>query len=191
MLCVGAQMDEVVAPEGQLRGAGDPAAFIADPSDREAWAAQLMRSIDSDSAAGLPTGAKACALGLDCGARILHLITLEPFVLNPSFLSKPALPPSPLAVLAQPGASRLGGADDILHWSPSCHAAALKYYVLCKTLPNVPPALSCPAHLGTDGAPNHMGYMMAQVLKGWMTHPGSALVQARARRSTRPSTRAT
>ena len=65
----GAQMDEVVAPEGQLRGAGDPAAFIADPSDREAWAAQLMRSIDSDSAAGLPTGAKACALGLDCGAR--------------------------------------------------------------------------------------------------------------------------
>ena len=61
------QMPNVVAPETQVRGQGDPAAFAVDPGDPEAWRAQIFRSIDSDSAEGLPMGSEASALGLDSG----------------------------------------------------------------------------------------------------------------------------
>lgn len=50
-----------------MRGPGDPAAFATDPADPEAWRAQIFRSIDSDSAEGMPTGSEAAALGLDSG----------------------------------------------------------------------------------------------------------------------------
>ena len=46
---------------------GDEAAFVVDPADPEAWRAQIFRSIDSDSAEGLPSGSQASALGLDSG----------------------------------------------------------------------------------------------------------------------------
>ena len=61
------QMPNIVAPETQVRGQGDPAAFAVDPGDPEAWRAQIFRSIDSDSADGLPVGSEASALGLDSG----------------------------------------------------------------------------------------------------------------------------
>ena len=64
--CV-AQIPHIVAPENQVRGPGDPAAFAIDPADPEAWRAQIFRSIDSDSAEGMPTGSEASALGLDSG----------------------------------------------------------------------------------------------------------------------------
>jgi hypothetical protein len=63
----GAQMPNLIAPETQVRGPGDPAAFVVDPADPEAWRAQLFRTIDSDSAAGMPPGSEASALGLDSG----------------------------------------------------------------------------------------------------------------------------
>ena len=50
-----------------MRGSGDPSVFAVDPADPEAWQAQLFRSIDSDSAAGLPPGSEASRLGLDSG----------------------------------------------------------------------------------------------------------------------------
>ncbi len=62
-----AQMPNLIAPETQMRGPGDPAAFVVDPADPEAWRAQLFRSIDSDSAGGMPPGSEASALGLDSG----------------------------------------------------------------------------------------------------------------------------
>lgn len=61
------QIPDVVAPETQVRGPGEPAAFVIDLGDPEAWRAQIFRSIDSDSAAGMPTGSKASKLGLDSG----------------------------------------------------------------------------------------------------------------------------
>ena len=61
------QIPHIVAPENQMRGTGDPAAFAVDPADPEAWRAQIFRSIDSDSAEGMPTGSEAAALGLDSG----------------------------------------------------------------------------------------------------------------------------
>ena len=61
------QMPNIVAPETQVRGQGDPAAFAVDPGDPEAWRAQIFRSIDSDSVDGLPVGSEASALGLDSG----------------------------------------------------------------------------------------------------------------------------
>ncbi|CAK0785144.1 hypothetical protein CVIRNUC_008350 [Coccomyxa viridis] len=61
------QIPHIVAPENQVRGPGDPAAFAIDPADPEAWRAQIFRSIDSDSAEGMPTGSEASALGLDSG----------------------------------------------------------------------------------------------------------------------------
>ena len=62
-----AQIPHIVAPENQVRGPGDPAAFAVDPADPEAWRAQIFRSIDSDSAEGMPIGSEASALGLDSG----------------------------------------------------------------------------------------------------------------------------
>ncbi|KAK9907703.1 hypothetical protein WJX75_008493 [Coccomyxa subellipsoidea] len=61
------EMPNLIAPETQVRGPGDPAAFVVDPADPEAWRAQLFRTIDSDSAAGMPPGSEASALGLDSG----------------------------------------------------------------------------------------------------------------------------
>ena len=61
------QIPHIVAPESQVRGMGDEAAFVVDPADPEAWRAQIFRSIDSDSAEGLPSGSQASALGLDSG----------------------------------------------------------------------------------------------------------------------------
>ncbi len=61
------QMPDLVAPETQVRGPGEPAAFAVDPDDPEAWRAQIFRSIDSDSAAGMPSGSDASILGLDSG----------------------------------------------------------------------------------------------------------------------------
>ena len=62
-----AQIPHIVAPETQVRGMGDEAAFVVDPADPEAWRAQIFRSIDSDSTEGLPSGSQASALGLDSG----------------------------------------------------------------------------------------------------------------------------
>lgn len=61
------QIPHIVAPENQIRGKGDPAAFAVSPEDPEAWRAQIFRSIDSDSATGMPTGEAASKLGLDSG----------------------------------------------------------------------------------------------------------------------------
>ena len=69
------QIPRIVAPENQVRGAGDPAAFVVDPADPEAWSAQIFRSIDSDSAKGLPIGSEASALGLDSGKGKVSLLT--------------------------------------------------------------------------------------------------------------------
>ena len=77
------QIPHIVAPENQVRGAGDPAAFVVDPADPEAWRAQIFRSIDSDSAEGLPMGHEASALGLDSGKgkvkkNPLHRLRVQP-----------------------------------------------------------------------------------------------------------------
>ncbi|CAL8469780.1 g9322 [Coccomyxa elongata] len=61
------EMPHLLAPDTQVRGSGDPSTFAVDPADPEAWQAQLFRSIDSDSAAGLPPGSEASRLGLDSG----------------------------------------------------------------------------------------------------------------------------
>ncbi|CAL5229046.1 g12295 [Coccomyxa viridis] len=61
------EIPHIVAPETQVRGMGDEAAFVVDPADPEAWRAQIFRSIDSDSTEGLPSGSQASALGLDSG----------------------------------------------------------------------------------------------------------------------------
>lgn len=66
-------MPSIIAPETQVRGQGDPAAFAVDPGDPEAWRAQIFRSIDSDSADGLPVGSEASALGLDSGKGKVHI----------------------------------------------------------------------------------------------------------------------
>lgn len=72
------QMPELVAPETQARGSGDPAAFVVDPGDPQAWRAQLFRSIDSDSAAGMPPASQASAMGLDSGKGALPALPLLP-----------------------------------------------------------------------------------------------------------------
>ncbi len=61
------QIPHIVAPDNQIRGTGDPKAYVVDPADPEAWRAQIFRSIDSDSAHGMPMGHDASALGLDSG----------------------------------------------------------------------------------------------------------------------------
>ena len=61
------QIPHIVAPDNQIRGTGDPKAYVVDPANPEAWRAQIFRSIDSDSAHGMPMGHDASALGLDSG----------------------------------------------------------------------------------------------------------------------------
>ena len=55
----------------QAEGPGDPRAFVASPQDEDSWSAQVFRSIDSASAAGLPEGDAAAGLwGLSSGANL-------------------------------------------------------------------------------------------------------------------------
>ena len=69
----GAQIQGLQVPQRQQgvqdERRGDPCCFAVEPTDREAFCAQLFRSIDSTSAVGLPDQQdEAFSLGLTSGA---------------------------------------------------------------------------------------------------------------------------